>query len=147
MDIGPITLSNTTALPGNSQIVPVIDTTYWNNTAPWAAAASAAAPGKSRGALGGYRVTGSVACTGQNVTLTFQILTNPSGTTNAAFEADTNVSGTGGTGAVTVVAGTTQPFSWLPTTPDWRIIITAGATGPTTLRTAVNIVHGRTAGA
>lgn len=147
MDIGPITLSNTTALPGNSQIVPVIDTTYWDNAPPWAAAASAAAPGKSRGALGGKRVTGSITPGGQAVTLTFQIMSNPGGTTSAAFEADTNVSGTGGTGAVSVASNATQPFSWLPATADWRIIVTAGGTGPTTLRSSVVIVDARTAGA
>lgn len=147
MDLGNISLSNPAALPGNSQIVPLIDTTYWRDTGNWPAAASAAAPGKSRGQLGGYRITGTVKPTGQSVTVTFQILTNPTGTTSAAFEADVNVSGTGGTGSVVVASGSTQPFSWLPPTPDWRIIITAGATGPTTLSTTAEIVKARTSGA
>lgn len=147
MDLGPIPISNQTALPGNSQIVPIIDTTYWQAGGTWGPAASAAAPGLSRGQLAGARITGSVTPTGQNVTITFQILSNPAGTTSAAFEADVNVSGTSGTGSATITAASTFTYSWLPVTPDWRIIITAGATGPTTLRTTADIVWDRTSGA
>lgn len=146
----PITMNNTAVIPANSQITPLIDTTYWNDTGPWASAASAAAPGKSRGQLAGMRVTLTYLCVTDNSTVTFQIMTNPSGTTNAAFEADANLDGNGGAmvnGVLTAVAGTTYPVSWLPVTPDWRIIITAGATAPSAIRTTMIITPRRTAGA
>lgn len=147
MNLGPISISNQTALPGNSQITPVIDTTYWNDSPPWAPAAAAAPPGKSRGQLAGGRITGTITPVAQNATVTFLLLTDPSGTTAAAFEADVNVSGTGGTGSAVITAGSTFTYSWLPTSPDWRVIVTAGATGPTALRTTVNIIWDRTSGA
>lgn len=143
MDLGPISMSNTIVLPGNSQKTPLIDSTTWNADGPWAPTATLPAPGKSRGQLAGVRVTGTITPVTDAVTLTFELLTNPSGTTNAAFEADVNVAGTGGTGSITVAAGATQPFSFLPSTPDWRIYVLAGATAPTALRSTCNIVWDR----
>lgn len=145
-DFDTITMSNTIVLPGNSQKTPLIDSTYWNYAPHWAPATNIPAPGFSRGALGGRRITGTVLPTVQNVTLSFYLLTNPSGTTNAAWELDINVSGTSGTGSVTVTAGSTQPFSWLPPTPDFLIVVAAGATAPTALRSTLEMVTGRTSG-
>ena len=138
-----ITVANPVALPGNSQKAPLIDTTYWNDTGPWAAASSTPAPGKSRGQLAGRRFTGSVSPTSQAITLTFEILTKPAGTTNAAFEADTTVAGTGGTGSMTVAAGATQTFDFRPATPDSRIYVTAGGTAPSALSSTLVIVTDR----
>lgn len=143
----PITIANQMPVPSNSQTVPLIDTTYWNDTGPWSSTATTPGPGKSRGQLAGMRVTGSVTPGGQSITLRFLILSNPSGTSNTAFELDTNVSGTGGTGSVTVASNATQPFSWLPSTPDWRIEVLAGGTAPTTLRSTLVITPKRTSGA
>lgn len=142
----PITISNQMPVPANSQTVPLIDTTYWNDTGPWASTATTPGPGKSRGQLGGCRVTGTITPGGQAATLRFLILSNPSGTTNAAFELDTNVSGTSSTGSVSVSSNATQPFSWLPPTPDWRIEVLAGGTAPTTLRSTLVITPLRTSG-
>jgi hypothetical protein len=145
MDLGPITMSNTIVLPGNSQKTPLVDSTTWNAGGPWAPTTTLPAPDKSRGQLAGVRVTGTITPVTQGVTLTFELLTNPSGTTSAAFEADVNVSGTGGTGSVSIAAGATQPFDWLPLTPDWRVYVTAGGTAPSALRSTCNIVWDRAA--
>lgn len=142
-----ITISNQMPVPTLNQTVPLIDSTYWNDAPPWTSIATTPGPGKSRGQLAGRRITGSVNPTVQGITLRFLILTNPTGTTNAAFELDTNVSGTSSTGSVAVAAGATQPFSWLPSTPDWRIEVLAGGTAPTALRSTVVITPARTAGA
>jgi len=142
----PITLSNTIVLPTASQKTPLVDTTYVNGAAGlWAPTATLPGPGTSRAQYAGCRITGTITPTVQDVTLTFEILTNPTGTTSAAYEADTTVAGTGGTGAVTVTAGTTQPFDFRPTTPDWRIYVTAGGTAPTALRSTAVIVKDRAA--
>lgn len=142
-----ITISNQMPIPANSQSVPLIDTTYWNDGPQWTSTATTPGPGKSRGQMGGKRITGTITPGGQAVTLRFLLCTNPSGTTNAAFELDTNVSGTSSTGSVSVSSNATQPFSWVPTTPDWRIEVLAGGTAPTTLRSTVVITPMRTSGA
>lgn len=142
-----ITISNQMPIPTLSQTVPLIDTTYWNDAPQWTSTATTPGPGKSRGQLGGRRVTGTITPGGQAVTLRFLILSNPSATTNAAFELDTNVSGTSSTGSVSVSSNATQPFSWVPPTPDWRIEVLAGGTAPTTLRSTLVITEMRTAGA
>lgn len=143
----PISIADQMPLPANSQTVPLIDSTYWNYLPPWTSIATVPGPGKSRGQLAGRRVTGTISPTVQNVTLRFLILTNPVGTTNAAWELDTNVSGTSSTGSVVVSAGATQPFSWLPATPDFKIEVLAGATAPTALHSTLVISPMRTAGA
>lgn len=139
-----ISFANQMPIPAASQSVPLIDTTTWNANGPWASTATTPGPGKSRGQLDGLRWTGTVKTTGQAVTVTFKILTDPSATTNAAFETDT-ANGPGG-GTVVVAAGNTYPFSWLPVTPDYRIEVLAGATPPTTLLTTIMGVQGRTSG-
>lgn len=140
-----ISWSNQMPIPAASQSVPLVDSTCWNSTAPWTTTATTPGPGKSRGQLDGLRWTGSVKTTGQAVTVTFKILTDPSATTNAGFETDTNVSNTVA-GVATVAAGSTFVFSWLPVTPDFRIEVLAGATPPTTLLTTIQGVEGRTSG-
>lgn len=140
-----ISFANQMPIPAASQSVPLIDTTTWNANGPWASTATTPGPGKSRGQLDGLRWTGTVKTTGQAVTVTFKLLTDPSATTNAGFETDTNVSNTV-SGVATVAAGSTFVFSWLPTTPDYRIEVLAGATPPTTLLTTMVGVQGRTSG-
>jgi len=140
-----VSWANQMPIPAASQSVPLIDTTTWNDAGPWASTATTPGPGKSRGQLDGLRWTGTVRPAGQAVTVTFKLLTNPSGTTNAAFETDTNVSNTVA-GVATVAAGSTFTFSWLPVTPDYRIEVLAGGTPPTTLFTTIAGVPGRTSG-
>lgn len=138
-----ISISNQTPLPGNSQHTYAYDSTLWND-GPVAAAAAATAPGKSRGQLSGRRITGVITPTGQTVTVVFEILVNPAGTTSGAWATDAN--GPGG-GSVAVVTTQNYAFSWLPVAPDHRIRILAGATAPTTLWSALVLTPERTSGA
>lgn len=140
-----ISIYNQMPIPSANQSVPLIDSTYWNDVPPWTSTATTPGPGKSRGQLDGLRWTGTIRPTGQAVTVTFKLLTNPSATTNAGFETDTNVSNTV-SGVATVAAGSTFTFSWLPVTPDYRIEVASGATPPTTLLTTLVGVQGRTSG-
>lgn len=139
----PITLNAIPAIPANSQVAPIIDTTYLWNQAQWSSAASSAAPGLCRNMLAGRRVVGTVGSTGQAFTIKFEILTNPSGTTAAAFETDINAPGGG---SFSIAASSTQPISWLPPTPDWRITATAGGTAPTTIPVSLIFTLDRNAG-
>lgn len=141
----PIEIYNQMPIPTLNQSVPLIDSTRWNDQPPWTSTGTTPGPGKSRGQLGGRRLTGHVRPTTQGVTVTFKLLTQPSGTTNAAFETDTNVSNTTG-GVATVAAGATFVFSWLPTTPDWRIEVLAGGTAPSALDSSIIITPHRTSG-
>lgn len=141
-DTFPITFDNSVPLPANSGHSYLLDTTCWNDR-PWVIGAASGVPGKSRGQLAGKRVTGTITPTGQTITVTFELLTNPSGTTSAAWEADANI---GTSGAFTVASTVTQPFSWLPPTTDYRIRVTAGATAPTAIKSTCVVVTARTSG-
>jgi hypothetical protein len=93
----------------------------------WASIASGAAalaPGRLRGKYPTPKIAYTVRCTTQNVTFDEQVLTGNAGT-SADWE-------TQGTGTGTVTAGTTTVREFRPEAPDWRILITAGATGPAT---------------
>lgn len=140
-----ISWANQMPIPSANQSVPLIDSTTWNANGPWTTTATTPGPGKSRGQIDGLRWTGSVKATGQAVTVTFKLLTDSSGTTNAAFETDTNVSNTVA-GVATVAAGSTFVFSWLPVTPDFRIEVLSGGTPPTTLLTTIVGNYSRTSG-
>jgi hypothetical protein len=142
--LGPISILNQTAIPSNSQIVPILDSTYWAYAAPWTTTASLAAPGKSRGQLAGARVYGTILVTDQNATAKFYLLTNPSGTTSGAWELDGNI---GTSGAVTLTAGTGFSFNWLPYASDFLITITAGANNPDAVYTNINLTWDRSSGA
>ncbi len=116
-----------TAVPGNSQIVVPWDSTRGAANMLWTAVAAGAAslvPGPWRGKFTMAVVRYSILCTGQNVTLAEQVLTGNAGT---AADWETQ----GAAGAATIAAGTTSVREFKPLAPDWRIMITAGATGPT----------------
>lgn len=135
---------NSVPLPANSGHVLLIDSTR-RLIQSTISAASAQAPGTYRSAWKGARITGSITPTGQTITVTFELLIAPSGTTSAAFATDTNVSNTVA-GVATVVSGATFTFSWLPTTGDFRIRITAGATAPSAIDVDCVATWGRTSG-
>lgn len=135
---------NSVPLPANSGHVLLIDSTR-RLIQSTISAAAAQAPGTYRSAWKGARITGSIKPTAQTITVTFELLTTPSGTTSAAFETDTNVTNTVG-GVATVAAGSTFTFSWLPVTGDWRIRITAGATAPSSIDVSCVVTWGRTSG-
>ena len=128
-----------TTVPANNQVVVPLDSTRWPSgpTASTSIATNSPllAPGLDRGFLAGCIVRFSVLCTGQNVTVLEQILTG-----NAGTSADWETQGASGT--IAVVAGTTQPLEWKPATPDFRLRIDAGATGPTTLVLQIELVWG-----
>jgi hypothetical protein len=143
MDLGPITIPNGTPLPANLGHTYAFDSTLYNNGG-WVATAASAAPGKDRGFLGGYRMTGTILPITQGLTLFFEILTNPGGTTSAAWEQDT--SGPDG-GTKVVAAATTYQWSWLPAAADYRVRAVAGAAAPSAIQSSVVVVKDRTSGA
>jgi hypothetical protein len=119
----------TIGLPGNSQYTILYDSTENFTASAYAPTAALKAPGSLRGMMRGLRIAGSVKPVTQGITLRFYILTGDAGT-NADWELDTTASGTGGTGAISVAAGTAQTFSWAPALPDCAVVILAGATAP-----------------
>lgn len=86
---------------------------------------SSLVPGPYRGRWANMGVKGTVAATGQNVTLNLEVLTGSAGT-SSDWEIESS-------GTVTVTAGTTYSFRWRPVAPDFRIREVNGAAGPTTL--------------
>ena len=77
------------------------------------------------------------------MTLTFQLLADPTGTTSGAWVSDATM---GTAGVITVTSGTTQPFSWLPPTPDYRILVTNSGAGLTALKSTLLLATDRAAG-
>jgi hypothetical protein len=138
-----LTIANQAPIPANSQIVPLLDSTCWNDAPPWVSTATTPGPGRSRAQFTGCRVQGTVTPTAQAMTITFEGLLNPSGTTNAAFGTDTNAPDAG---VKVVAAGATYVFDYLPRFPDFRITMTAGATAPTALSTTLVLVWDRASG-
>jgi hypothetical protein len=121
------------ALPGNSQHTLLFDTTRGclNRDSSFVATAAAPVPGTEKG--GGYRgktVTCWVKPTGQSITAVFEALTDPDGTTAAAFEQDVDAPGGG---SVVVAAGDAQPFEWTPKYAHYRCRLVAGGTAPSDL--------------
>jgi hypothetical protein len=119
-----------TVPPGNSAFVIPMDSTRGPanlSYASIAAGSSYLAPGPWRGKLVPAIVRYSIKSTTENVTLDEQVLTGVAGTS-----ADWESQGTDGT-AQTITAGTTAIREFKPLGHDWRLLITAGATGPTAL--------------
>lgn len=133
---------NSVPLPANSGHVLLIDSTR-RLIQSTISAAAAQAPGTYRSAWKGGRVTGTISPTAQNLTITFEELTAPTGTTNAAFSTDASGPSSG---TATIVAGTVYQFSWLPATSDWRVRLTAGATAPSAIDVSVVVTWDRTSG-
>lgn len=112
-------------VPGNSAyVIPWDSTRLVPEYSSIAAGGAALAPGSFRGHRRRAMISYSVLCTDQNVTYSEQVLTG-----NAGTSADWD---TQGTGTGTVTAGTETVREFRPLCPDWRLLITAGATGPTT---------------
>lgn len=94
----------------------------------------AATAGTYRGRYAGNRIVGNLKPTTQDVTLRMDYL-------NTAGTWDTGISSTA------VTAGNTQDFDLLPRSPDYRVVIVNGATGPSALYAEAAIVSGdRSAG-
>jgi hypothetical protein len=138
----PLTIHCTVA-PGNSQFVVVFDTTRGLALGTQDAVATGTArliplstdtKGR-RGAFAGASLRYSALCTGQNVTLLQQDLTGVGG---VAGDWETQ----GAAGSVTVTAATTAVGEFKPLTPDWRVVVQAGATGPTTCVVKLAITWG-----
>lgn len=129
-------------LPGNSQHTYICDSTK-GLSETISAGASAAAPGTLRRMWQGARLFGTVTPTGQAVTVYFEVLKDPDGTTSSAWTQDTN--GPDG-GSRSVAAGTSWPWNWLPPAADWRIRVEAGATAPSDIDSDATMVFDRTSG-
>lgn len=82
-------------------------------------------PGPFRGRWANMGIKGTIAATGQNVTINLEALTGSAGT-SGDWEIESS-------GTVTVTAGTTYTLRWCPTAPDFRLREVNGGTGPTTL--------------
>lgn len=117
-----------TTAPGNSQTVICLDSTRGlvdGSHSSIATNAAGMAPGRFRSKWPRAVASVTVACTTQNVTAKFEILTGVAGT-SADWEEQ------GAAGSQTVTAGTTLTYEFKPLAADWRIRILAGATGPAT---------------
>lgn len=121
-----------TTVPGNSAYVIPIDSTrglIQGTTASIASGSTYLAPGTLRHRWAKAVVSYSVYCTGQNVTVNEQVLRGVAGTS-----ADWETYGGTSVGQFTVTASaTTTEREFTPGNSDFRILVTAGATGPTTL--------------
>jgi hypothetical protein len=118
-----------TVAPGNSQLVVPFDSTYGSAAMSQVALAAGSpflAPGQWRGRYRGMLIRYSIRASTTAVTVDEQDLTGAAGTS-----ADWETQGTIGT--FTATAGTTFPREFKPLTPDARILVTAGGTGPTAL--------------
>lgn len=117
-----------TVPPGNSAFVVPWDSTRGPegiSHASIAAGADLLAPGRKRGRFPRKLIIYTIKTTGQNVTVDEQVLTGVAGT-SADWESSA-------TGTFTVTAGTASPREFKTGGTDHRILVTAGATGPTTL--------------
>ncbi len=132
-----------TTPPGNNEFVIPFDTTrhcHALSTASLAAGSAFLAPGPYRGLFAGVIWRLSVLCTGQNVTLDPQILVGNAGTAaDWATQAATGI-------PATITAGTAGVYEFKPLAPDSRILVTAGATGPTTLIVQLDVIQNSTYG-
>lgn len=119
-----------TTVPGNSAFVVPVDSTrglIQGTQASIASGSSFLAPGTFRGRWTKGVVTYSISCTGQNVTVDEQILTGVAGTS-----ADWETQGASPSFTqVAAAATTTREFT--PSAADFRLLVSAGATGPTTI--------------
>lgn len=115
-----------TQKPGNSGFVIPIDSTRGlveSTGGPILAGSAFLAPGSFRYKWPRRIVTWTIKAATQNVTLDEQVLSGIAGTSS-----DWETQGAAGTHTIT--AGTTATGEFKPLSPDWRILITAGATGP-----------------
>jgi hypothetical protein len=131
------TISYTVArIPTLSQYLAVVDSTLGVALLPTASTAATAVPGLYRGRWPRKRVVTVVRNGDQAITVRHLILSNSPGTTNAAWEVDTNAPGAG---SVALAANTTTAYSWCPPSPDYKVELVAGGTAPATLVTSVTI--------
>lgn len=134
-----LNITNSSNKPGNSASIVVVDSTYGlingSQATMHASTGTYLTPGPYRNRWAGAIVRYTVACTSQNVTALDQILTGVAGTSS-----DWETQGTAGTHTVT--AATTTVVEFKPLSPDWRVRIDAGATGPATLVVRVSVVWG-----
>jgi hypothetical protein len=119
--------------PGNSESVIVFDTTRMRSgvAAPGSITAGSPffAPGEGRNRLAGYGFRGTIECAGQPVTAYADVLTG-----NAGTSADWDIESAWPSGiVVSTGAGNGQTLRWIPSGPDFRLRIAAGASGPSGL--------------
>lgn len=117
-----------TVVLSNSGITYVYDSTCGLIVAPTSTA------GPYRGRTPGLRVAGNCNSTTQNVTLRLDYL-------------KTDGTWLTGVSSTAVTAGTAQDFDFLARSPDYRVVIVNGATGPSALYIQAYLVKGdRSAG-
>ena len=136
------------SVPGNSERWLIHDSTRRRGIDSFGAFTAQQAPGPMRGhpSTNGKRVVVRCAPTGQAVTLNFYRMKNPGLATTGAWALDPDAPDTGGTGTVTIAAGDSKVFNWLPGTEDHAVELVAGATGPTTCPASVTIICDRSSG-
>lgn len=126
-------------MPRQTKIIPTVTlanngVTYIFDSTAGLTRTPASTAGPVRGKFAGYRISGNVGSTDQNVTLRLDYLQ-----TDGTWQ--TGVSST------TITAGTPQDFDFLPRAPEWRAVLVNGAAGPTTLFVDAYLVEGdRSAG-
>lgn len=118
-----------TAVPANNGICVLFDSTRGPglmSSAGVLTGSSFLAPGPHRGLYAGYGIRYTIRVTGNNCTGDEQIKTANAG-------ASTDWETQGATGTYTITAGTTVTREFKPMGGEWRLILTAGATAPTTV--------------
>lgn len=109
-------------------------TYIWDSTCGTIGTPASTTAGAFRGRYPGRRVAGNCNATTQNVTLRLDYL-------------KTDGSWLTGVSSTTVTAGTAQDFDFLARSPDYRVVIVNGATGPSALYIESYLVTGdRSAG-
>lgn len=119
----PVALNGQPGKPAANQYATLFDSTRLEDSVDGFIAPSDTLPtaGSQRGLMAGLRVDGTIACTGQNVTLLEYVLDS---------------AGWHQTKSTTITAGAAPTaFSFIPKAADGALIILAGGTAPTTLVT------------
>lgn len=132
-------------LPGNNGYTILVDSTRYLME-PRGPHTANPDPGRFRGKWSGWRVEGGIATTGQDVTLLFQILEDRTATAAASWKTDTTTAP--GSGSVTITAAAdAYRFNWMPNGSEFRVLVDAGATGPTTMPNWIRLLPDREPGA
>jgi hypothetical protein len=119
-----------TVIPGASETVLVLDSTRMKTpsampTAAVSGASSYLAPGPDRGQFVGMIVSLVVSPVGQPVTVRLQSRVGATGT-SSDWQSDDG-------GDITAAADSHTPIQWEPAGNDWRVIVVAGGTPPSSL--------------
>lgn len=126
-----LTITGQPTVPAANGETMLVDSTRRLLEAP-GTSSSRLAPGSYRHAWAGGRVRGTIKNGDQAITINLLLLSNPTATTNSAWEVDATAESSG---AIALTSNTTKVIDWLPRTSDWAIEAAMGATATSSLVT------------